>query len=608
MGSDGHLKDAIIVCEIILISYLLFNGLYQSQKISGDVLFWIYACAQIGLFFAARALFQKISTKKQDPLLEGSLFLLPPLLLLLFPVKNLFYSLVDYLPLVSLFIFASIYLAVKLFWYPADKKELFKVTEKNLLLFLSAILVISVLSRFLFMDSDFLNYHGQRQYQTLLIAKNYFLGGIDLLNPKTDYAPLATKNFTINGLEFEFMPLISQVIFALAGISNWSARIVPVAVGIGAILLFYLLQERITKDKITATLSALIFSCMPLFFFISRAYMPEIISIFFILAFMHFYLDFKEKKGGNITFLWLFLSALCVGLSKPPLIMFLFFFAAYEVLLHKDRRSAIFFLIFAVVSIVVGIYYWLQVLGYEENKGNSVIGDYFMLGNLLGPDYYLYLVFSMFFLVSPAIASLFAARFAAKSLKGRDIGPNMLLLFGVVSYALLFSGGTWGNTYYLVFWTIPLSAFAGQEIATTIKRRDLVLLLALTIALLDAPVMGRFLLSGGYSTLFYSLAENIDSAQHSDPFIYGVCAYGPKNTESEIFYLSGRRAFYVGRESQNASEISRLLDENDLNLYVGPVSDYGNLESTPLRKMAEYPHYSPDCEKIFVLYRNTANS
>lgn len=527
------------------------------------------------------------------------------------PSLGLFYGLAKYLPLISLFLFAQIYVGTKLVDREVRKTGIV-ISDRALCMFLFLVLLAATLSRFVFIDADFLNYASIRQYQTILIAKNFYLDNIDLISPLTDYAKASNRVFTLNGLEFQFLPLASQPLLHLFGMTNASLRLAPVVFSLLSVSLFYVLQRKRFEGRNTAIIATILFSLFPLNFFIGRAYLPEGLSVLSVLLFLYFYGRFRESCTLSSGAL-LFFSEALLFLSKPPLITLVVPFVLYE--LFIVRKAGLRFLaIFVAAALVDGAYYLVQLAAYNYNRGSSVIGDYMHLSNLLGADYYLYLFYAVAILVSSAFILVFFLKGLAKelgrSLDGwrhsglKDADPYVLLFVGVCLYALVFSGGTWGNTYYLVLWSVPLAAISARGMEG-IRRNDV--LLAVVVLFIAFVLPANIRLLGPFSTApaILSISGDVSSLAANDTyFLYGDCYPDKNNMWPETVYLSGRKALYVGLENTSLASVEHLLRENGLHVYEGPLSDGYDRNLSRMELVATYP--SVNCNTTYVLFLNSS--
>lgn len=594
-----------IILEIFLISFLV-SELYENQVLSQPLLFSSYFVVQLILLvisiFLITPHLKETNSRKNDLLL----FPLSLALLILFPTKNLFSGLTNFIPVISLFVFSQIYIAYKMISISFEP-TFFKISDQRFRQLLIAVILFSVILRMLPLDNNFLNYHGARQYQTLLIAKSYFYGGLDLINPVTYYAPIDSRVFTINGLEMQFLPLFSQPFFIFFGLNNISAHLATLCLSVLSILLFYLLQKESQKDSLVPLLATALFCFTPLFFFLGTAYLPEAVSMVFLLVFAFSYAKIAKEKSPSVCYKALLLcSASLLGLSKPPLIIFLFPFFAFSLLsIRKKPGSTVVpaMILFSVLPACV--YYLIQLSNSESNLGNTVVGDYLSFLNLLNPEYYIYLTFSLLLLVGSAFLIAFCFLGLKNNVNGLTAkNSNFLLLLGAVLYAIVFSGGTWNNTYYLVFWAAPIAGFAAEGIAMFSKRSEARVMIAIFVVITMFPVAIRFLLPSSSSSLTLGVASNISSlSDEEDFFIYGICADSPRNIDSEVVYLSGSKALYIGEEREYPEEIEDILRSTGSRVYFGPLLDNYSLPDTSLEAIS-YQESNSECSGNYLLLFN----
>ncbi len=592
-------KDELIIfCTIILIS-LAVSFFFQNGSLDRSELFVSYLLALAGIYLIGRLVFMPLPVER-PALAEAALILLAPLILAFLPVSTFFYGFAASAPFISLFMFLQVYVGVKLLF--CAPKVSFTVPRKVFLWAVIALVLISVLVRFVQLDGDFLDYHGWRQYQTILIAKEYFLNRTDLISPLTDYAKASDKVFTINGLEFQFLPLLSQPLFHAFGITNWDIRIVPVLLSLISLALFYVLQKKLLGSSTAALLSCVLFALLPLNVFISRAYMPEGLSMVLLLVFLNVYAEFRKSNG---MLPWLFISETLLFLSKPPLVTLVLPFAVYELVCAKKDRVPFLAAFIAATAIVV-LYYLLELVSCTINGGNSVIGNYSGLLDLLNYGYYLYLIYGVALLVSSAFLLVFFLKGLMDSFvqwkSSGEADLHLLLFAGVCLYALAFSTLTWNNTYYLTFWSVPVAGLSMCALGK-IKSKEIVLSVVLLFFIFVMPSNARFFSGSTVQTTRDISASISTAAAKNDLFLLGICSHAPDNINPELVYLSGKKALYIGLENQSAADIESILRENSMHVYAGPPPADYNPNQTSLRLIAAYPS-SDDCNVTDVLILN----
>ncbi len=138
-------------------------------------------------------------------------------------------------------------------------------------------------------------------------AKNYLRHGF-----------IATKFGLANNYEhvsdvrdlhyYQHHPPLTSVIIAMSflgfGTSEASARLPFILLTLSSILMLYVIAKRCYGER-AALLSAFIFSILPMTTFFGRVPSYEVVTLFFILASVHFYLKWLDREQP--AFLWLFL-------------------------------------------------------------------------------------------------------------------------------------------------------------------------------------------------------------------------------------------------------------------------------------------------------------
>jgi hypothetical protein len=150
-----------------------------------------------------------------------------------------------------------------------------------------------------------------------MIARNFFVDGVDLLLPKID---MAGEKSGIIGSEF---PLFNYLICLFAeffGYEHWYGRLINLTVSSVGIYYFYRLTKALYNKKLALHAGIILLSSI--WFAFSRKIMPDTFSVsIMIIALWFAYRYLTVGKGLNII-LFLTLSTLS-GLSKIPAISLL---------------------------------------------------------------------------------------------------------------------------------------------------------------------------------------------------------------------------------------------------------------------------------------------
>ncbi len=154
--------------------------------------------------------------------------------------------------------------------------------------------------------------HGWRQVTVLMVARNFYELGPDLLLPRVDMAGTLTG---ITGMEF---PLFNYLIYLQAKVFGWShsgGRLINLVISTWGFWMFFKICERLTTRKVAfAAAFLLIFS---LWFQYSRKIMPDTFGLSLVLGGVWYGLRYLEE--GKVWRLLPFAVLACLGgLSKVP--------------------------------------------------------------------------------------------------------------------------------------------------------------------------------------------------------------------------------------------------------------------------------------------------
>jgi len=162
---------------------------------------------------------------------------------------------------------------------------------------------------------------------------------------------LGEQDFLKDFAVFRAHPLLLQsllsVAFALFGIHDTVARMVPVIFGTLSIFVTYLLAKELFDRKV-ALVSSLVLALLPFHIVFSRQVLLDVPLSFFVILFLYFVTKFKISER-NIYSYWSGVSCGLCLISKEVGIIMLPIFVAYAFITHtlKLRKFVVFLIGFA---------------------------------------------------------------------------------------------------------------------------------------------------------------------------------------------------------------------------------------------------------------------
>ena len=178
-----------------------------------------------------------------------------------------------------------------------------------------------------------------------------------------------SKHFSIYRAHPLLMQSIISVLFAIFGVVDTIARIVPVAFGVATVLIVYLLGKMLFDSR-SATIAALILAALPYHIIVSRQVLLDVpLSFFFTLTLFFLVRYIKNSGGSYLLFLVGASSGLCV-LSKEIGIFAII--ATMASLILTKKMSLKVFLIIVPSFLFTCTPYWLPILTSEHAQNAAL--------------------------------------------------------------------------------------------------------------------------------------------------------------------------------------------------------------------------------------------
>lgn len=188
---------------------------------------------------------------------------------------------------------------------------------------LIALFVLAIAFRVYKINTPLIEYHSWRQADTMAVARNYAREGIHLLLPRyDDISPLQTGFDNPNGYRMVEFPMYNSLItiaylaVPIFPIEIWG-RVMSVLLSLVILSVVYYLAKQ-EAGRLAAFSAGLLFAIYPFFVFYTRAILPEILAIAFVMVAL---LTVYKK----LSFIRIIIALLCFALSilvKPTTVFF----------------------------------------------------------------------------------------------------------------------------------------------------------------------------------------------------------------------------------------------------------------------------------------------
>ena len=308
---------------------------------------------------------------------------------------------------------------------------------------------------------DFLSWRGT---QTLMVARNFVLEGMNLFSPSVDWRTtheLAPKG-TVGGTELFLVPYATAVLYHVFGMHYWVDRVVPLCFALLGTSYFFRLIRGL-YGRWPAAWGALLLTVSPYFWYTGRMQMPE--SFVFAMSFATLYHFDRWLYGQSWrSFVLALVSAILMLLGKPPIAILALCMGGMALLRFGVRtpvQPALY--LFAAISGLVFsayLYYSYRVLLPKTGLSFSqpTLLDYGRW--LLNPEYYTAIAGAVWWwAVTPPVLLLAAAGLAIP-LKDRRDALGALWCVTALAFFLLMPGGNRANGYYHMILAPPCIVLA----------------------------------------------------------------------------------------------------------------------------------------------------
>jgi len=259
---------------------------------------------------------------------------------------------------------------------------------------LIAILLLGFYLRVYHVDYPVVGYHNWKETHYLTEARNFAEGGYfehGFFIPSTDFPHIRDAYSDPAGAHSDPFPVISILIslfFFVFGPSLLVARLVNIFLGVGIILLMYLVLKRLFRREDLALVGALVTAINPLFVFFNRQVQDINSAMFFgLLSILMYLIWYKDRRTK-----YLILTALFMGISFMNKYSFallavpIFFTFPFSKLKNKNTlKHTILSALFFVIPVLFWFFY-SKVKSIELNT--KVAATQFKLSTLASPAFW----------------------------------------------------------------------------------------------------------------------------------------------------------------------------------------------------------------------------
>lgn len=245
--------------------------------------------------------------------------------------------------------------------------QIFKILSRSKAFLILA--AASFLTHLPGITNPILDHHAWAQTLRASLSRNYVEDGMNLMKPRYDYIETAGHN---KSPQFPLYSYLAALLYKVFGIHDFLGRVLSAIFAAWAAVFLYLLAARFLEDR-TAFLSSLVFCVIPIRIYFMRAFMPEAMAIFCLLAGFYFFIRWLDDDRDRF---WPFGLAASFLLALVPLlkIAYLWILLAPAFYVLKKRGAGFLknwgFLLFSTIFIfMVGGWYARINLGAERTKG-----------------------------------------------------------------------------------------------------------------------------------------------------------------------------------------------------------------------------------------------
>jgi hypothetical protein len=213
-----------------------------------------------------------------------------------------------------------------------------------------------------------------RETQNASISRDFYQNGIDLLHPRDDTFP-PPNNYL--ALDFPILEALVALIYKITGINDVVGKIVATLSFLGALVLFYLIILKLSKEKWLSLMTLAIAATSYNNIFFSATYMLEPFTLFWTMSVTYFAIRFIDERRRS-DFIFTLISGIIVVLVKiftlVPFGIAIVFYYCYQ---NRQKSAKEFMKKSVPLTVMVAIWLgffaaWYMNVSYLE-KSTSVL-------------------------------------------------------------------------------------------------------------------------------------------------------------------------------------------------------------------------------------------
>ena len=227
-------------------------------------------------------------------------------------------------------------------------------------------------------NNPLLDFHHFRQTYTAMMAKNFYLGSMNIFFPSVDILEFN------NIIEFQIYPFLVAILYKIFGFHDILGRIVSVAFSMASIYYMYKLVNRFAGE-IASLISAGLLAVLPMMVFYGRTFMLESMMIFLSIFTIYMMVRWHDTDknvyflGSIISGIFLLLIKIATAYMLLPMAFLVFNRSGWKS--FRDYKNYILLFLVILPSIY---WYALHVVFFPElaQKGGMASGS--VTGGYLG--------------------------------------------------------------------------------------------------------------------------------------------------------------------------------------------------------------------------------
>ncbi len=319
------------------------------------------------------------------------------------------------------------------------------------------IILFGVLVRLYKIDSPILDLYPGRQEQCAMIARNFFYHGFNFFHPEVDWFGTFDSSWS---LEFPFISYLAALFYSIFGVYEFLGRAVTIIFSLASTYLVYKLAKELLGQR-PALYAAFLFTISPLGIYFGRAFMPDMIMIFFSVASLYYFYRWINL-GGKLNCLLALLATSLAFLIKLPslyLCMPLLYLAYVK---HKNK-------IFLKPSLYLFFIFCLAVTAFWYMQASNNIFAFYIandsnLAMLRQPHFYMKIFEKIGLLVLTPIGLFLAIFGSFLSVEKKEEYMLHFWLLPVVLYTFIAAEVNYIHYHYQLPFVPIFSIFAAKAV------------------------------------------------------------------------------------------------------------------------------------------------